>query len=379
MEQMQKAKEFYLRGFNSHYIRRRTGICLQDLKKQYPEIDKQMIINYQITYIQDRYTTDEISEALKQKLAFPNVRNQIKQRNMMLLGCGFGPYSKVFSTLLGTNVLSAIEKECEERRQAAPAVSGREARRLTMLERYGCEGPNGDPEIAERMLHTLRETNQSRYGVDYPMQRKEVADLGVKHRQETMTQRYGAPNSVQVESIREKIITNRVNNGTLTSSRCEDALYEKLVSKYGVQNVLRNYLDEDRYPFRVDFYIPSEDLFIELNADASHQGHWFDSSSETDCARKAEILKRAKEIDAARKPATKAAKSRYWNFLRVWTELDVQKRNAAKKHHLKYLVFWDGYMIRKKGQEPIPRLKDVNEWFDAGCPLPKDWRPEHTW
>ena len=78
MEQMQKAKEFYLRGFNSHYIRRRTGICLQDLKKQYPEIDKQMIINYQITYIQDRYTTDEISEALKQKLAFPNVRNQIK-------------------------------------------------------------------------------------------------------------------------------------------------------------------------------------------------------------------------------------------------------------------------------------------------------------
>ena len=55
-------------------------------------------------------------------------------------------------------------------------------------------------------------------------------------------------------------------NGTYKKSKKEDECYELLIKKY--DNVIRQYRDENRYPFNCDFYIPNEDLFIEFN------GYW---------------------------------------------------------------------------------------------------------
>lgn len=378
MSNIEKALEFYLRGFDSKYIKRRTGIAGSVVKKEHPEIDKPTIMKHQVSYIRDHYDKDEIEAQLRAALSFPNMIRQVRSRTMHLLGCGFGPYSKVFSELLGVDYFNQIEKECEVIRNNTPELSPREMRRLTMLNRYGCEGPNGDPEIAGRMLSTLRDTNQQRYGVDYAMQRKEVADLGTKRRQETMTQKYGAPNSVQIPEIRNKILEKRAEHGNLTSSDHEKVLYELLVECFGVEDVLRNHKDGVRYPYFVDFYIPSRDLFIELNADRSHGTHWYDETDEKDRERKQWMLDKAVELDEKRKPSDKTHKSRYWNYVRVWTELDVEKRRCASKHGLNYLVFWDSKKVMRNSIF-IPRLKDVHEWLDAGCPDSKDWNEINTW
>lgn len=378
MSNIEKAFEFYLRGFDSKYIKRRTGITLSEVKKLHPEIDKPTIMKYQISYIMDHYDKDEMEQQLRVALSFPNMLRQVRSRTMHVCGCGFGPYSKVFSELLGQDMFNQIEKECETIRNNSSEISPKEMRRLTMLNRYGCEGPNGDPEIAGRMLSTLRETNQSRYGVDYAMQRTEVAALGTKRRQETMIQKYGAPNSVQVKEIRDKILNVRAEHGNLSSSDHEKLLYSLLVERFGNHDVLCNHKDLERYPYFCDFYIRSRDLFIELNADRSHGTHWYNANSENDYARKEWMLRRAAEIDRNRKPSDKSHKSRYWNYVHVWSELDVEKRQCAAKYALNYLVFWDSKKIMRD-TVLIPRLKDVYEWLDAGCPDSKDWKRENTW
>ena len=377
MTDLEKAKEFYLRGFRSTYIKRRTGIRSGELKQHFPDIDKPTIMKYQIQYLGLRHSKDEIAEALEQALSVPNVEGQIKSRAMMILGCAFGPFDKVFTELLGKERFLSIKKRSEQTRLSNPQLSGREARTQTMLARYGSEGPNGNPEIAARMMVTLKTTNMQRYGVENAMQVPEKAAKSAAARQETMIQRYGVANSVQIPEIREKIMESRKQNGTLTSSTHEALMYRLLVERFGTDDVVRNYKD-DRYPSYTDFYISSRDLFIELNADASHGTHWFDSNNPDDLQRAADMRRKAEAIDRKNQQGNKTHKSRYWNYIRVWTVLDVKKRATAKEHNLNYLVFWDSSVHVIDGVRE-PKLKDFHEWLDMGCPDSKDWKKENTW
>lgn len=377
MTDLEKAKEFYLRGFRSTYIKRRTGILSGELKKKFPEIDKPTIMKYQIQYLRSKYSVDEIAKALEQALSVPNVESQIKTMSMMILGCAFGPFDKVFTELLGKELFLNIKKRSEQARINAPQISGQEARIQTMLTRYGSEGPNGNPEIAARMIATQKATNMERYGVENAMQIPEKAAKSAITRQKTMTQKYGAANSVQIPKIREKILESRKQNGTLTSSKHEACMYELLVRRFGSDDVIRNYKDV-RYPSYADFYIRSRDLFIELNADKSHGMHWFDADNPDDTKKVDKMRQRAEVIDKERQPDNKTHKSRYWNYIRVWTILDVEKRKTAKEHNLNYLVFWD-CSVRIVDDVRQPQLKDFHEWLDAGCPDSKDWKKENTW
>ena len=66
-------------------------------------------------------------------------------------------------------------------------------------------------------------------------------------------------------------------NGTYKKSKKEDECYELLIKKY--DNVIRQYRDENRYPFNCDFYIPNEDLFIEFNGYWTHGSHPYNNLS----------------------------------------------------------------------------------------------------
>ena len=154
-------------------------------------------------------------------------------------------------------------------------------------------------------------------------------------------------------------------------------MYRLLVERFGTDDVVRNYKD-DRYPSYTDFYISSRDLFIELNADASHGTHWFDSNNPNDLQRAADMRRKAEVIDRKNQQGNKTHKSRYWNYIRVWTVLDVKKRATAKEHNLNYLVFWDSSVHVIDGVRE-PKLKDFHEWLDMGCPDSKDWKKENTW
>ena len=68
-------------------------------------------------------------------------------------------------------------------------------------------------------------------------------------------------------------------NHSFRTSKPEEQLYEALKFIYGQNNVIRQYSDT-RYPFRCDFYIKSEDLFIELNRFWSHGGRLYDPNDD---------------------------------------------------------------------------------------------------
>lgn len=237
-------------------------------------------------------------------------------------------------------------------------IVANERRIATSQSRYGVDHPSqrasfrqlasqymSDPENQRRIRAKTVATNQERYGVAYFTQLPE-------HRQE-QSHRMSDP------AHQRRILSAKRENGTLATSAPEDALYELLVeyvSQHGM-TVVRQYRDEKRYPFAVDFYIPERDLFIELNGSWSHGGHWYESDREMDQKTVQTWLKKGK-------------KSKYYRVaLETWTKRDVRKRAAAREAQLNYVTLWDG----------SEALSDAHLWFALGAPDGRDWKREYSW
>ena len=237
-------------------------------------------------------------------------------------------------------------------------IVANERRIATSQSRYGVDHPSQrasfrqsvsqymcDPENQRRIRAKTVATNQERYGVAYFTQLPE-------HRQE-QSRRMSDP------SHQCRILSAKRENGTLATSSSEDALYELLI-KYMDQHgmtVVRQYRDEKRYPFAVDFYIPERDLFIELNGSWSHGGHWYEADREMDQKIVQTWLK-------------KGQKSKYYRVaLKTWTERDVRKREVARQAELNYVTLWDGF----------ESLYDAHLWLALGAPDGRDWEREYSW
>lgn len=237
-------------------------------------------------------------------------------------------------------------------------IVANERRIATSQSRYGVDHPSQrasfrqsvsqymcDPENQRRIRAKTVATNQERYGVAYFTQLPE-------HRQE-QSRRMSDP------LHQRRILSTKRENGTLSTSSSEDVLYGLLVA-YADQHgmtVVRQYRDEKRYPFAVDFYIPERDLFIELNGSWSHGGHWYEADREMDQRTVQTWLKKGK-------------KSKYYRVaLKTWTERDVRKREAARKAQLNYVTLWDG----------LESLFDAHLWFALGAPDGRDWEREYSW
>ena len=402
MSNLSKAKDFYLRGFKSQYIKRRTGISTQSLLKtllakgeKYTQED---IFDYQLNYVRKHYTKDQIIRAYKDVSSkYPNAEAAYHAREIITLGCCFGRLPKLVRIVIGDDefnnlknslwqskikktvrerygVDNVFEKQVFDKFVSKDAITdGRIKREATLLERYGVTSPNADPEICKRMQATAKETNHLKYGVDNPMKVPEIAAKSAKNRQRIMIEKYGAGNSVQVKSIRDSIFESRRRNNTLNSSIPEEMLHLLLINKFGEDDVVRNKIIDSRYPYHVDFYIKSRDLFIELNGDRCHNTHWFDK----DCERDVQILKAWQE-NADRLEAKNGKPSRYEKYIKTWSVTDVAKRESARNANLNYLVFWDG-SSRRVNKRCEPNLIDAYAWFAAGCPDAKNWYKENTY
>ncbi len=397
---IQIATDLYLRGFNSQDIENETGITVRKLIKilaekgiRYTQDD---IVNHQINYIRTHYTQQEIESGYAHIMTYDDPDKARRGKNIKALNCAFGHYPKVMSALLGDKEYKALRTKLWKEKQQATMVErygvenafqkdafdnfvspervalGRIKRNETMIERYGVPEPNQNPVIAAKMQQTLQETNMRRHGVAHTAQRPEIAKKIHENRQQTMLKRYGAKNSVQIPEINQKIFESRAKNNTLNASIPEDTLYQLLVERYGEDDVLRNAMIDDRYPFNVDFYIKSRDLFIELNGDRCHGDHWYDATNQDDVALVEHWKSRMSELEEL-----SGKLSRYRKFIETWTVSDVLKRQYAIDNELNYLVFWDG-SNKTVNQKRVPRLSDAYEWFDDGCPNPNDWKQENT-
>lgn len=126
----------------------------------------------------------------------------------------------------------------------------------------------------------------------------------------------------------EKCIESKRKNNTLNSSKQEDIYYQFLVSLYDPSDIFKQYKDKQRYPFYCDFYIKSEDLFIELNLHWTHGKKLFDPTDK-------ECLKILNEWEE------KALTSDFYKAaINTWTVRDVNKYTIAKNNKLNYKVIY---------------------------------------
>lgn len=142
----------------------------------------------------------------------------------------------------------------------------------------------------------------------------------------TIISKYGSVEDYY-KMITKKIYDTKRKNGTLSNfeTKPEKEMYKDLCDKYGEDDVVKQYYDEARYPFKCDFYIKSEDKFIELHKFFTHGPHPFNADDPDDIA----LLNKLKE-DANN--GNKWAK----NIIYTWTNLDVRKLETAKKNHLNF-------------------------------------------
>lgn len=163
-----------------------------------------------------------------------------------------------------------------------------------MIERYGFSNPNSCPELRKKYTETLLKN----YNVTNPLKNKEIYD---KH------------------------IQTMKDNNSFKKSKDEEELYIKLCEQYGKENIIRQYSDE-RYPFNCDFYVKSEDLFIEVNIHPSHNTHPFNPEDKNDI----ELLEKLIEENTE------------WSrmIIDVWTVRDYKKQQIAKDNNLNYITIY---------------------------------------
>lgn len=119
MEKLEQARKLYLRGFGSKYIKQNTGISMQSLLKQLRAkgdiLSKSDIVNYQIRYICENYTKDNICDAYRRMMRENDNPDKLRRgRHLHYLGCGFGNYPAVFRKLLGNDVYKKIARRMLE-------------------------------------------------------------------------------------------------------------------------------------------------------------------------------------------------------------------------------------------------------------------------
>ena len=165
----------------------------------------------------------------------------------------------------------------------------------TMLEKYGNSNPNLVPEIRQKYTNTLLKN----YGVTNPLKNK---DIWKKH------------------------LDTMKRNGSFNKSQPEEEYYQILLKSYSSDDIIRQYDKDLRYPYQCDFYIKSEDKFIELNIHPSHGDHPFNPDDEMD----QQLLEQLRSDNTD------------WSnmIIDVWSNRDYIKRQTAIKNNLNYQVIY---------------------------------------
>lgn len=230
-----------------------------------------------------------------------------------------------------SGVYAKQSKETKQLRYGDPNYNNMCKNRATKLARYGNENYNNQEKY--------KQTSLELYGTEHPNQNpinsKKISDTRIRENaqekaKQTIVSKYGDMQSYYSMMASKRYRTMRINN-TLGNKETgpERELYKQLCEQYGKDNVVKQYFDEKRYPFKCDFYIVPEDKFIELHGFWTHGPHPFDKNSQEDI----DLLEKLQRDNTAWSNAV----------IYTWTDLDVRKLQTAKKNNLNYeAIYWYG-------------------------------------
>lgn len=235
---------------------------------------------------------------------------------------------------------SVIIKQVKLDRYGDANYNNREKAKETCLEKYGVDNVFKDTE-------KITASYINKFGVSSPMKVDSIKEKVMSNRdtqaimekaRKTYEERTGYDNPRKNPDCIKKMIQTKIKNGVYDSpgtsnieKRCEKILrrkYPDLVCKYRDSRYAR----ESGYQFECDFYIPSEDLFIELNAFPTHNNRPFLNTDEDK-----KELKRLQESN------------KQWdiNTANTWSIGDKEKIDIAKQKHLNYIILYPTNTIHK--------------------------------
>ena len=362
-------------------------------KMNYEEIFKKVRATNLERYGDEYYNGDR--EVVKSKMNYEEIFRKVRATNLERYGDEWYHGDRVAATeKINYDEVVKKVKETKKRLYGDENYNNIEKAKQTCLKKYGVEYTFNSKEIQDKIKQTIlskygveyalqskevqdkiKQTNLRKYGAEYPLQSEFIKNkikqillynynvdnpwkskdiqnklkqtwlktLGVdnpfksknvhtKSRQ-TCLEKYGYEYATQAKEIQQKIHETKKKNGSYGKSNEEDYLYNVLVEIYGKDNVKRQYKSE-LYPFACDFYIITEDLYIEYNAMWTH-GHTPYIGSKENAAK----LEKWKQ---------KAITSDYYKrAIITWTISDVKKRNMAKTNGLNYIELWDLNDVKK--------------------------------
>lgn len=207
----------------------------------------------------------------------------------------------------------------------------------TCMERYGAPRYL-DSNIGKEKISQIKSDPEFRQKMREIISSDEVQEKTKR----TSLERYGVDYPSKTTGVQNKIYKTKKKNHKVNSSQSEMKMYELLVSRFGKNDVIHQYKADARYPFICDFYIPSLDLFIELNASWTHGGHWFGECKDDND----KLTMWQEKMHIKNSAYYKAA-------IYTWTVRDLMKRQTAIDNHINYVVFWK------------TDLSDFKKWFKS--------------
>lgn len=119
-------------------------------------------------------------------------------------------------------------------------------------------------------------------------------------------------------------------------SELEQTVYDSLIERF--PDLVYDSIIDERYNFYVDFYIPSQDLFIEINGHPSHGNYPY--------------------IDGDKQSMEESYKL-YGDWLKVYTKLDVKKNDEATKNKINYLRIYPYNSLENNYKINNNKFKDI--------------------
>jgi len=250
-----------------------------------------------------------------------------------------------------------LAKESKLERYGDPNYNNREQSKITCIEKYGVDNPFKDKE-------KIKQSYIDKYGVDHPMKVDSIKEkviskidysVTIPKGRQTYFEKTGYDNPGKDPRCQRKGIETKIKHGVYDSphnSNEEQRLFKILKRKYS--EVIRSYRDirysrSSGYQFECDFYIPSEDLFIELNAHPSHGLHPYDKNNDND-----RIL--AEKLSISTKPWESATYD-------TWCGRDPEKLEIARNNSLNYITLYPSSSIHDNIEFNDKRYSDLIKWL----------------
>ena len=285
------------------------------------ELNKNIINNILTSYTEDEINNYYFNHTQKETMLYFNLRT-IKQLNKLLKLTGYD-FTQIKPTLRNCN-------KKENRRSHESYVAGGKKSAETQKQNWQEKTDEEKAEWSNKMKesHSSEETrqllsdiNKKRFANMTEDKKLEYAEI----RSKANKNKWAVKEALELRN--KKSFDTKSRNNSFNISTPEEKYYNYLCNIYGESDVVRQYSD-DRYPFACDFYIKSQDMFIELNLTWTHGGKLFDRNNLVDVNKLAVWKEKAK------------TSKYYQQAIYTWTDLDIRKMNVALENKLNYKVYY---------------------------------------